>query len=108
MTLFAPQNWPIIVVSLGMIVAGVIDGWIRKVPNWLTFPLVLTGWLLGLLHTFDVPLDGGDRVQMGDIVFDTGTGGILASLACSLLGFALLFPLLFIRAMGAGDVKMQM
>ena len=35
-----------------MIVAAVIDGWKLKVPNWLTFPLVLSGWALGLLHTF--------------------------------------------------------
>ena len=35
-----------------MIVAAVIDGWKFKVPNWLTLPLVLSGWAIGLLHDF--------------------------------------------------------
>ena len=31
-------------VSATLIVAAVIDGWKLKVPNWLTFPMVLSGW----------------------------------------------------------------
>jgi len=38
-------NWPIWLVSVVMIVAAVIDGMILKVPNWLTFPFILTGWV---------------------------------------------------------------
>ena len=37
-------NWPVWLLSLILIVAAVIDGWILKVPNWLTVPLVLAGW----------------------------------------------------------------
>ena len=46
------NHWPLWFVSAAMIVAAVIDGWKLKVPNWLTFPLVLSGWALGLLHNF--------------------------------------------------------
>ena len=41
------ENWPIWLLSVILIVAAVIDGWILKVPNWLTFPLVLAGWTPG-------------------------------------------------------------
>jgi prepilin peptidase CpaA len=64
------------------------------VPNVLTFPLILSGWALGLLH--DVGLVPGMK------------GGIGASLACTALGFGLLLPVYRIGGMGAGDVKMQM
>src|SRR5205807_5854569 len=93
--LFTLANWPLWLLSAAMIVAAVIDGWKLKVPNWLTFPLVLGGWFLGLCHNFGW-LDG------------TGAGGIGASLAGTALGFALLLPVYAIGGMGAGDVKMQM
>ena len=89
------NSWPLFFVGAAMLVAAVIDGWKLKVPNWLTFPLVLSGWLLGLLH------DGG-------LLAGTGTGGVGASLAGTALGFLLLLPLLAVGGMGAGDVKMQM
>src|SRR6187397_1603112 len=89
-------NWPLAFLCAAMIVAAVIDGWKLKVPNWLTFPLVLSGWVLGLLHSFDV------------LVPATGEGGIGASLAGTMLGFVLLAPVYAIGGMGAGDVKMQM
>jgi prepilin peptidase CpaA len=92
---FILNHWPLGLVCVTMIVAAVIDGWKLKVPNWLTFPLVLSGWLLGLLHDFDL-LEG------------TGAGGLGASLAATALGFALLLPVYAIGGMGAGDVKMQM
>src|SRR5437867_8104309 len=90
------NNWPLTFVCAAMIVAAVIDGWKLKVPNWLTFPLVLSGWLLGLLNNFGLLTDAGFE------------GGIGAALAGTLMGFLLLFPVLAIGAMGEGDVKMQM
>jgi prepilin peptidase CpaA len=90
------NNWPLTVVCVAMIVAAVIDGWILKVPNWLTFPLVISGWILGLLNNWDLLVEQGFR------------GGIGASLAGTAMGFGLLFPVLAIGAMGEGDVKMQM
>jgi prepilin peptidase CpaA len=92
---FILNHWPLWFICVAMIVAAVIDGWKLKVPNWLTFPLVLTGWGLGLLHSCGW-LEG------------TGEGGIGASLAATAIGFVLLFPVYAIGGMGAGDVKMQM
>jgi prepilin peptidase CpaA len=86
---------PLVVVCAGMILAAFIDGWALKVPNWVTLPLVLSGWMLGACHDFGIPVD-------------TGTGGLAAAVFGTILGFALLFPMLFIRGVGEGDVKMQM
>jgi prepilin peptidase CpaA len=95
MALFSVANWPLMFVLAAMVVAAVIDGWKLKVPNWLTFPLIVSGWLFGLSH------------NLGWLP-DTGTGGIGAALAGTALGFALLLPVYAIGGMGAGDVKMQM
>jgi prepilin peptidase CpaA len=86
---------PLVVICLGMVLAAFIDGWALKVPNWVTLPLVLSGWMLGLLHDCGVPVD-------------SGTGGLGMAVAGTLLGFALLLPMLLIRGVGEGDVKMQM
>src|SRR4029077_17834254 len=92
---FIIENWPLGFICVAMIVAAVIDGWKLKVPNWLTFPLIFSGWALGLCHSIGwLP--------------ETGTGGIGAALAGTALGFALLLPVYAIGGMGAGDVKMQM
>src|SRR3984893_14734362 len=89
-------HWPLTFVCLAMVVAAVIDGWKLKVPNWLTFPLVISGWMLGLLQ------------NVGLLSFAPYDGGIGAALAGTALGLALLLPVYAIGGMGAGDVKMQM
>src|ERR1700745_2732023 len=95
MTLLTLANWPLLFVCAAMVLAAVIDGWKLKVPNWLTLPLIVSGWLFGLLHNFDLfPGPGG--------------GGIGAALLGTFLGFLLLLPVYAIGGMGAGDVKMQM
>lgn len=86
---------PLVVICVGMVLAAFIDGWALKVPNWVTLPLVLSGWMLGLLH------DGG-------IPIDAGAGGFVTAVLGTALGFFLLFPMLVIRGVGEGDVKMQM
>lgn len=86
---------PLVVVCAGMILAAFIDGWALKVPNWVTLPLVLSGWALGLLHDCGVAIDGG-------------TGGLGMAVLATGFGFLLLFPMLVIRGVGEGDVKMQM
>src|SRR5262245_1246159 len=91
----SPNYGPLVVVCFGMVLAAIIDGWAFKVPNWLTLSLVLSGWALGALHSFGVPVDAG-------------VGGFWSSLLCTAIGFALLFPLLAIVGMGQGDVKMLM
>ena len=95
MSIFSLDHWPLLFVSAAMIVAAVIDGWKLKVPNWLTYPLVIGGWAFGLCHNFGW-LEG------------SGEGGIGASLLGTLVGFLLLLPVYAIGGMGAGDVKMQM
>ena len=39
------QNWPVWVVTVTLVVAAVIDGLKLKVPNWLTFPMIISGWV---------------------------------------------------------------
>lgn len=99
MSLFQVANWPLLLVSAGMIACAVIDWWKLKVPNYLTLPLILGGWLLGALHNFGIfPLENPDQVH----------GGFGAAFASTFFGFILLFPVLAIGGVGEGDVKMQM
>jgi prepilin peptidase CpaA len=86
---------PLVVVCVGMILAAFIDGWALKVPNWITLPLVLSGWALGLLHDLGVHAD-------------SGTGGFAFAVVGTVIGCLLLLPMLAIGGVGAGDVKMQM
>jgi prepilin peptidase CpaA len=97
MSLFTLSNWPLLFICAAMIASAVVDWWKFKVPNRLTFPVILSGWALGLLHTLGVHLAAQD-----------GAGGLGASLAGTGLGLALLLPMYAIGGMGAGDVKMTM
>jgi prepilin peptidase CpaA len=67
-------------------VAAVIDGWMLKVPNWLTFPMIASGWIYS--------------------VTTGGWAGLGYSLLGTIVGFGLLFFLYAIGGMGAGDVKL--
>jgi prepilin peptidase CpaA len=91
--LISVANWPILVICVGMLAAAIIDWWKFKVPNKLTYPLIFSGWLLGLANNFGL---------------EAGDGGIGAALVGTALGFALLLPVYAIGGMGAGDVKMTM
>ena len=91
--LLSVDNWPVVVICIGMLAAAIIDWWKFKVPNKLTFPLIISGWLLGLANNFGL---------------GAGDGGIGAALLGTLLGLALLIPVYAIGGMGAGDVKMTM
>lgn len=87
---------PVVVICFGMILAAFIDGWAYKVPNWVTLPLIVSGWLLGLTH------------DLGWTWVDAGTGSFGNAFWGTAMGFGLLFPILAIGGVGAGDVKMQM
>jgi prepilin peptidase CpaA len=91
--LISLENWPILVICIGMLAAAIIDWWKFKVPNKLTYPLIISGWLLGLANNFGL---------------EAGDGGIGAALLGTALGCALLIPVYAIGGMGAGDVKMTM
>lgn len=80
------EAWPIWFVTITLVVAAVIDGYALKVPNWITYPLVFSGWAYsGIAY---------------------GWEGLGWSLLGTLVGLALLLPLYSIGGMGAGDVKL--
>ena len=69
-----------------MVVAATIDGWKLKVPNWLTFPFIISGW-----------------------IYHLAVGGLDAlpdSLLGTAVGLGLLLMPYIIGGMGAGDVKL--
>jgi prepilin peptidase CpaA len=79
-------HWPVWLVTLILIVAAVIDGKQLRVPNWITFPLILSGLAYaGLAY---------------------GWTGLGWSFLGALIGLALLLPAYAIGGMGAGDVKL--
>jgi prepilin peptidase CpaA len=90
--------WPLVFLSLAMIVGAVIDGWKFKVPNWLTFPVIISGWLLGIYYAYI-----GESPYLAD-----SSNRLGASLLCTMWGFFLLLPVYAIGGMGEGDVKLLM
>jgi prepilin peptidase CpaA len=84
--MFVLENGPIWFVTAVLVVAAVIDGIALKVPNWLTFPFIVTGWIFG--------------------VCAGGWEGLGSSLLGTAVGLGLLLPLYAIGGMGAGDVKL--
>jgi prepilin peptidase CpaA len=88
------SNWPVWFVSVVLVVAAVIDGMQLRVPNWLTFPLVISGWIYSAAAGF-----------VGDGLWGLGAG-LLWSLLGTAVGLALLLPAYSIGGMGAGDVKL--
>lgn len=75
-------------VVLLLAVAAFVDWRIRRIPNWLTFTLVLSGLAQSLTP--------GAFVSPGNSML-----GLLA-------GFVLIFPLYALGAVGGGDVKLIM
>ena len=80
------ENWPVWLLSAVLMIAAVIDGWKLKVPNWITFPLIISGWIYSTAYF--------------------GWEGLGWSLLGTVVGLALLLPAYAIGGMGAGDVKL--
>jgi prepilin peptidase CpaA len=80
------ENWHVWLVTVVLIIAAVIDGWKLKVPNWITFPMIISGWVYSMA------------------VF--GWPGLGWSLVGTAVGLALLMPAYAIGGTGAGDVKL--
>lgn len=80
------EHWHIWFVSATLVAAAIIDGRKLKVPNWITFPLVASGWVYSLAGC--------------------GWEGLGWSLLGTAVGLTLLLPAYAIGGMGAGDVKL--
>jgi len=80
------EHWPIWLVTATLVVAAVIDGVQLKVPNWITYPMIVGGWIYSLA-AFGLP-------------------GLGWSLLGTAIGLALLLPAYAVGGMGAGDVKL--
>ena len=86
-----PAHWTVALVAVLLIWAAWIDGRELRVPNWLTFPMVLCGLLY---HT------------LGSVGVGGGAGFLFGFLGCA-AGLATLLPLRNVGGMGAGDVKLM-
>lgn len=84
---FLTENWHVKLVCVTLIVAAYIDGKQLKVPNWITFPMVLSGLLFN--------------------TFSGGWGGLQLGLIGMAVGLLCLLPLYSVGGMGAGDVKLM-
>lgn len=82
----AGAHWPVWLLTITLVVAAAIDGYKLKVPNWITFPLIIGGWVASTAWF--------------------GWPGLAWSLGGTALGLALLLPAYAIGGMGAGDVKL--
>ncbi len=81
------ENWHVKLVCVTLIIAAYIDGRQLRVPNWITFPMVLTGLAYNA--------SGG------------GWDGFNMALAGMAVGLLCLLPLYSVGGMGAGDVKLM-
>jgi len=86
------NHWPVWVVTLTLILAAVIDGLKLKVPNWITFPMIISGWVYSAWAADSMGL--------------TWYQGLGWSFLGTLVGLGLLMPAYAIGGMGAGDVKL--
>jgi prepilin peptidase CpaA len=87
------ENWVYWAVSIFAIVAAYIDGKELRVPNKLTFPMIIAGWIWSSIY-YGMEGDGWYL-------------GLAWSLAGTAVGIATLLPAYSVGGMGAGDVKMM-
>ncbi len=87
------DNWPVWTVTLFLILAAVIDGFELKVPNWLTFPMIISGWV----YSASASAWAGESWWVG-------LGWSMVGMA---IGLLLLLPAYAVGGMGAGDVKLM-
>ncbi|MDA0833693.1 MAG: A24 family peptidase [Planctomycetota bacterium] len=81
------DNWHVKTVCALLIWAAVIDGKQLRVPNWLTYPMIFSGWIFGF--------------SVG------GWAGLGAAFLGTAVGLLTLLPLYAVGGMGAGDVKLM-
>lgn len=81
---------PIAMMAVLMTIGAVIDGWQKKVPNWLTYPMIVMAWVWWAVYGVST----GNVKLLGISVLATFLAG-LPLLVLWRIGF-----------MGAGDVKL--
>ena len=81
------DHWQVKLVCVTLVAAAWIDGKQLKVPNWLTFPMVLSGLAV--------------NAWIGS------WSGLGAALVGMFVGLLCLLPLYSVGGMGAGDVKLM-
>jgi prepilin peptidase CpaA len=87
------DNWPYWIVTVFVLVAAYIDGRQLRVPNKITYPMIIAGWIYSMI-SFEVRGDGWYF-------------GLWWSLVGTAVGLMTLLPAYAIGGMGAGDVKMM-
>jgi prepilin peptidase CpaA len=87
------DNWVYWAVSIFAVVAAYIDGKELRVPNKLTFPMIIAGWVWSSAY---YGMEGEGWYI-----------GLMWSLAGTIVGMLTLLPAYAIGGMGAGDVKMM-
>lgn len=80
------EHWPVWVVTLTLIWAAYIDGKELRVPNLITYPMIVSGWIYSFAFF--------------------GWEGLAWSFVGTAVGLGLLLPAYAIGGMGAGDVKL--
>ena len=81
------DHWPVWLVATLLVWAAWIDGRELRVPNWLTYPMAVSGLLYNLLAF--------------------GWGGLGMAVVGLIVGLLCLMPLYAVGGMGAGDVKLM-
>jgi len=94
--------WPLAAILALMIVAATADGCLLKVPNKITFPIILAGWALALYYDI-----AGAPLPLKEGEVETGFR-LVASIANTMFACFLLIFVYAFGGVGAGDVKMQM
>ncbi|MGA1839217.1 MAG: prepilin peptidase [bacterium] len=84
---YLKEIFPIIFLSVILLIAAIGDLRTRRIPNWLTFSTIIVGIIY---HSYR-----------------NGSQGFLFSLKGVFLGFAFLMVFYFMGGMGAGDVKLM-
>lgn len=92
------ENWTIWLVTVFVIVAAVIDGFELRVPNRLTYPFIIAGWIYSFF-AFGFADGSWNTVHAGI--------GLSWSLWGTCVGLMCLLPFWWIGFMGSGDVKMM-
>jgi prepilin peptidase CpaA len=87
------NHWHVKLVTVVLIVAAYIDGKQLRVPNWITFPMVLSGLAFNALW-FGAGWGAWDR-------------GLIGALLGTIVGLGTLIWLWMLGGMGAGDVKLM-